>query len=290
MDNWVNSIVFQYESITVTHLTVIRTLLIVFITWGAVKLSKIFWVRVEQAHDNFNHSHLYVISRVSKVFIILIGIAVAFEYLGVDFTNLTLIASALSVGIGFGLQDTVRNVIAGIVILTERSLRIGDWISTETSTGFIKQINIRSTVIQTWDRTEVIVPNSDLVKTPVTNWTLSKSTGRITLNIGVAYGSDIEIIENTLLEIATADERIVTDGSEPEPLVLFIGFAESCMQFELRCFVNNVIDRLVIMSDLYKAVYLKFSDLGIKIPFPQRDLHIYNNNISTDHINTLPPS
>ena len=263
--------------------------MILFITWVAVQLSKIFWVRVERAHDNFNHSHLYVISRVSKVFIILIGIAVAFEYLGIDFTNLTLIASALSVGIGFGLQDSVRNIMAGIVILTERSLRIGDWISTESSTGFIKQINIRSTVIQTWDRTEVIVPNSDLVKTPVTNWTLSKSTGRITLNVGVAYGSDIKLIELTLLEIATKDERIISDGSEPQPIVLFIGFADSCIQFELRCFVRNVRDRLVVLSDLYKAVYLKFSDLGIKIPFPQRDIHIHNN-ISAEQAtgNSLP--
>jgi small-conductance mechanosensitive channel len=278
MSNWANNVIFEYGGMTITLLVVVRTGLIAILTWAAVRFSKWFWARVEQKQQNFNHSHLYVISRISTFLIVVVGIIVALEYLGMDFSKLTLIASALSVGIGFGLQDIVKNVVAGLVILSERALRIGDWIATGTSTGVIRKINIRSTTIQTWDKTEIIIPNSDLITTQVTNWTLTNETGRITLPIKVAYGSDIELVENTLLAIANNHDSVLTDKSEPLPVVLFIGFGDSALEFELRCFVDDVVNRLFVMSDLYKSVYLEFNRHGIIIPFPQRDIHIHQQD------------
>jgi len=232
-------------------------------------------MRVERNYENFNRSNLFLISRITTSLIIVIGIVVALEYLGMDFGKLTLVASALSVGIGFGLQDSVKNMAAGVVILTERTMRIGDWIVCGTNTGVIQKITIRSTIIQTWDKAEIIVPNSELVTQQVTNWTLTKPTGRIVLPVGVAYGTDIEVVETILLAASQSHHNVLTDGSEPLPVVLFIGFGDSSLEFELRCFIDDVVNRLFVISDLHKMVYREFNSHGIKIPFPQRDIHIH---------------
>ena len=257
----------------------VRTVFIAILTWAAVILSKKMWARVEKVRENFNHSHLYVISRMTTSLIVVVGAIVALEYLGMDFGKLTLVASALSVGIGFGLQDIVKNVVAGIVILTERTIRVGDWIVSGSTTGFVQKIAIRSTIIQTWDEAEVVVPNSNLVTHQITNWTLTKPTGRIILRIGVAYGSDIELVENILLTAAKNHSSVLTDGSDPLPVVLFTGFGDSALAFELRCFIGDVVNRLFVMSDLYKTVHREFGRHCINIPFPQRDIHIHHKDM-----------
>ena len=282
MENWINNVVFDYQGITITHLAIFRTAFIGIITWTAVELSRRFWRRVERNYDDFNHSHLFLISKISTTLIVVVGIIVTLEYLGMDFGKLTLVASALSVGIGFGLQDSVRNMAAGVVILTERSLRLGDWIVCGTTTGFVRKINVRSTFIETWDKAEVVVPNSDLVTQQVTNLTLTKPSGRIVLDIGVAYGSDIELVETILLTAAKNHSSVLTDGSDPHPVVLFIGFGDSALKFELRCFIYDVVNRLFVMSDLYKTVYREFHRHDIHIPFPQRDIHIQHKSMEQD--------
>ena len=239
-------------------------------------------MRVERTHENFNRSNLFLLSRITTSLIVVVGIIVALEYLGVDFGKLTLVASALSVGIGFGLQDSVKNMAAGIVILTERNIRIGDWIVCGTTTGFIQKITIRSTIIQTWDEAEIVVPNSDLVTQQITNWTLTKPTGRIVLRVGVAYGTDIELVETVLIAAAQSHSSVLIDGSEPVPVVLFTGFGDSALEFELRCFVNDVVNRLFVISDLYKTVYREFKSHDITFPFPQRDVHIHRQSEQQD--------
>jgi small-conductance mechanosensitive channel len=274
LENWINNVVFDYKGITLTHLSVLRTILIAVLTWAAVALSKRFWMRVERNHENFNRSNLFLVSRLTTTLIVVIGIIVALEYLGMDFGKLTLVASALSVGIGFGLQDSVKNMVAGIIILTERTIRVGDWIVCGTTTGFVQKITIRSTIILTWDKAEIVVPNSDLVSHQITNLTLTESTGRIVLRVGVAYGTDIKLVENILLSAAQYHPGILTDGSEPVPVVLFTGFGESALEFELRSFVKDVVSRLFVISDLYKNIYQEFNHHAIKIPFPQREIHM----------------
>jgi potassium efflux system protein len=206
-----------------------------------------------------------------------VGIAVvlALGVAGMDFGNLAIIAGALSVGIGFGLQNIVNNFVSGLILLFERPVKTGDWIIVGTTEGYVRRISIRSTQIQTFDRADVIVPNSELISTQVTNWMLRDKSGRVTVAVGVAYGSDTKRVKEVLLEVARNHPQVVVDsGRLPQPTVLFRRFGDSSLDFELRCFIHNIDNRLTVISDLNFAIDQAFRDEGIEIPFPQRDLHI----------------
>lgn len=205
---------------------------------------------------------------------ILAGV-VALAFAGFKFRNLALIAGALSVGIGFGLQNIVNNFISGIILLFERPVRPGDWVVIGNTEGYVRRISIRSTLIETFDKAEVLVPNSELISQQVTNWMLSSQTGRITVPVGVAYGSNTSQVKSVLLEIAKGHQAVVK-GSEyiPDPVVLFRGFGDSALNFELRCFIRDVQEKLLISSDLNFSIDQALREAGIEIPFPQRDLHV----------------
>ena len=199
-----------------------------------------------------------------------IGLSVA----GFEFQNLAIIAGALSVGIGFGLQNIVNNFISGLILLFERPIKTGDWIVVGDTEGYVKRIRIRSTQIQTFDRADVIVPNSELISSQVTNWMLKDERGRLRLSVGVAYGSDTDQVREILERIASEHPRVVNDGSLPKPRVLFRGFGDSSLDFELRAFIRNIDERLRVISDLNFAIDKAFREAGIEIPFPQRDIHV----------------
>jgi len=199
-----------------------------------------------------------------------IGLSVA----GFEFQNLAIIAGALSVGIGFGLQNIVNNFISGLILLFERPIKTGDWIVVGDTEGYVKRIRIRSTQIQTFDRADVIVPNSELIASQVTNWMLKDERGRLRLAVGVAYGSDTDQVREILERIANEHPRVVTDGSMPKPRALFRGFGDSSLDFELRAFIRNIDERLGVISDLNFAIDKAFREAGIEIPFPQRDIHV----------------
>ena len=175
---------------------------------------------------------------------------------------------------GFGLKNIIDNVSSGVVLLFERSIRVGDWVVVGTTAGLVTKINIRSTVIQTWDEADVIVPNADLITAQVTNWTLTKSSGRIRIPLGLAYGTDTDWVRSLLLDIANAHPEIITDGSTPKPIVLFFGFGESALRFELRCFVKDIMQQLTVVSELNLAIARKLREHGVEVPYPQRELHI----------------
>lgn len=200
----------------------------------------------------------------------LIGLGVA----GFDFGSLAIIAGALSVGIGFGLQNIVNNFISGLILLFERPVKTGDWIVVGATEGYVKKIRIRYTQIQTFDRADVIVPNSELISSQVTNWMLRDTRGRARIPVGVAYGSDTEQVKNILVDIAREHPDVITNGSSPEPKVIFRGFGDSSLDFELRCHVRNVDRRLSVISDINFAIDKAFREHGIEIPFPQRDVHV----------------
>ena len=199
-----------------------------------------------------------------------IGLSVA----GFEFQNLAIIAGALSVGIGFGLQNIVNNFISGLILLFERPIKTGDWIVVGDTEGYVRRIRIRSTQIQTFDRADVIVPNSELISNQVKNWMLKDERGRLRLAVGVAYGSDTDRVREILERVANAHEDVVSDGSLPRPRVLFREFGDSSLNFELRAFIRNIDNRLRIISDLNFAIDKAFREAGIEIPFPQRDVHI----------------
>ena len=208
---------------------------------------------------------------------IIIAILIALSITGVKMQNIAIIAGALSVGIGFGLQSIVNNFISGLILLFERPIRRGDWIVTGDTEGYVKSINIRSTQIETFDRADVIVPNSELITAKVTNWMLRDPFGRILIPIGVSYDADVEKAYNILLDIALNHPMVVTKHRQmSEPKVLFRKFGDSALELELRCFIKDIDQRLNVISELNFAIVAAFRREGIEIPFPQRVVTVAN--------------
>ncbi len=200
----------------------------------------------------------------------LIGLSVA----GFNFGNIAIVAGALSVGIGFGLQNIVNNFVSGLILLFERPIRKGDWVEVGSTEGFVKNIQIRSTLIRTFDNSDVIVPNSELISNQVTNWMLSSKKGRAIVPVGVAYGSDIEQVRSILLKVAEENDSLIHGENRWKPKVLFRAFGDSSLDFELRVFLKEINARLTVISDLNFAIEKAFREANIEIPFPQRDVHV----------------
>ena len=207
-----------------------------------------------------------------------IAILVALSITGVKMQNIAIIAGALSVGIGFGLQNIVNNFISGLILLFERPIRRGDWIITGETEGYVKSINIRATQIQTFDQADVIVPNSELISAKVTNWMLRNTYGRITIKIGVSYDSNVEQVSHLLLDIAHNHPMVMNDKNNQvsPPKVLFRNFGDSALNFELRCFIYDIDQRLNVISEVNFAIIKAFRENNIEIPFPQRVVSINN--------------
>lgn len=202
---------------------------------------------------------------------IIATISLALAALGIDLQKIALVAGALSVGIGFGLQSIVSNFVSGLILLTERPIRVGDWIVAKGEEGFVRRIRVRATEVETFDRASVIIPNSDLISGVVKNWTHADLLGRITVKVGVSYDSDPEAVRDVLLAVAAEHPAVLRD---PPPRVFFMAFGDSALEFELRCIVNDVQQALRVRSELNFAVLAQFRRAGIQIPFPQRDVHI----------------
>ena len=213
----------------------------------------------------------------------LIALLAGMSAAGFDFGNIAIIAGALSVGIGFGLQNIVNNFVSGLILLFERPIRKGDWIVVNGTEGVVKDIQIRSTRIETFDRSDVIVPNSELISNQVTNWVLSNRAGRAIVPVGVAYGTDTEKVRDVLLAVAKQNEGVLQTSAYPEPVVLFRAFGDSSLNFELRVFLHDIDKRIRVISELNFAIDKAFREEGIEIPFPQRDLHI--KNLPNDFLN-----
>jgi len=202
---------------------------------------------------------------------LVIAAIVAIATAGIDLSGLAIVAGALSVGVGFGLQSIVNNFLSGLILLAERPIKVGDWVQAGEHEGIVQRISVRSTEIKTFSRASVIVPNSELISNSVVNWMHKERSGRLEIPVGVGYESDVEHVRDVLLQCA-GEHEAVTDA--PPPYVLFMDFGDNALLFELRCYVADVGRRLSTMSELRFAIMHAFRDAGIAIPFPQRDLHI----------------
>lgn len=207
--------------------------------------------------------------------IVILATLFSLSIAGINLANLALVAGALSLGIGFGLQNIVSNFISGLILLFERPIKRGDWIIVGNTQGFVKEISIRSTQVQTFDHADVLIPNSELLTNQVTNWMLATSVGRIRLPVGVAYGSDTAKVKSILTEIGRNSPDVIIDTKEyNSPEVLFLRFGDSSLDFELRVFIKDILTSPRTTSALNFEIDRLFRENNIQIPFPQRDVHV----------------
>jgi small-conductance mechanosensitive channel len=213
----------------------------------------------------------FALSRFGRYAILVIGFVLAMGAIGFPLDRVTLVLSALGVGIGFGLQNVVNNFVSGAILLFERPIRVGDRVQIDDLLGTVSTIGIRASTVRTFDGADVTVPNGDFISSRVTNWTFADRQRRIILPVGVAYGTQPRRVIELLEEVARANPEVVAD---PPPEVLFRGFGDSSLDFEIRAFTEA--DWLAVSSDLAVATSDAFEAAGIEIPFPQRDLHLRN--------------
>ncbi|MFZ4806894.1 MAG: DUF3772 domain-containing protein [Hyphomicrobiaceae bacterium] len=196
---------------------------------------------------------------------------IAVSYAGLDITNLAIVAGALSVGIGFGLQSIVNNFVSGLILLVERPVKVGDWIVVKDREGIVRRISVRATEIETFDRASLIIPNSELVTGSVVNWTHRNSVGRLTIRVGVAYSADPERVLAILREVAARHPDVL---EHPAAIVTFENFGDSSLDFVLRVFLGDVMQSLRVQTELRVEILKAFRQAGIEIPYPQSDVHL----------------
>lgn len=211
------------------------------------------------------------VSRLVGYFVVAIGVIAALAAVGIESAQLAMLAGALSVGIGFGLQNIVSNFISGLILMVERPVKLGDFIEVGALVGEVKSIGIRASTIESLDGAEVIVPNADLISNKVVNWTLSNRSRRVSVNVGVAYGTDPHRVATVLAEACAHHSTILP---QPAPTILFTGFGNSSLDFLVHCWVSEYADHHKLRSDITHWVHDALYREAIEIPFPQRDLHL----------------
>ncbi len=200
-----------------------------------------------------------------------LGVFLAVDNLGVSLTALAAVGGVLLVGIGFGLQDLAKNFISGVILLLERPVRKGDYIEVEGVQGTVQDINLRATVINTYDDVEILIPNGKLINSVVVNRIYKQKFYRIRINVGVAYGSDTELVRDTLISVAKAHPDIL---EKPAPIVFFEKYGESVLNFRLMGWLDDARLEPRVRSDLHFGVDKAFREANIKMDFPQLELHL----------------
>lgn len=213
----------------------------------------------------------YAFTSLSQYSIVGIGVITAFTTIGFQWSSIQWLVAALGVGLGFGLQEIVANFVSGIILLFERPIRVGDVVTVDDTTGVVSRIRIRATTIINYDKQELLVPNKEFITGRLINWTLSDKVNRVIINVGVAYGSDVQQAMKLMLEAAEENENVLAD---PKPVATFEGFGDSSLTLLLRSYLGSMDHRLGTITELHQAINDKFSAAGIAIPFPQREVRL----------------
>ncbi len=237
--------------------------------------------RLNKRANALNGPQIYTMSRFIHYIILVVGFLFSLSVIGIDVSKLTIMAGALGIGIGLGLQNIVNNFVSGLVILLEKSLKVGDFIELQNGlVGEVVEVNMRATLIRTNDNVDILIPNAELIGGMVTNWTLQDNIRRFRIPFGVAYGSDKELVKKAVLEAAkNVDYTLYMPGRDP--VVWMTGFGDSSLNFLLGVWVNpsQVKRPTALTSDYLWAIDDAFRKYNIEIPFPQRDLHLRSSNV-----------
>ncbi len=271
---WLRGSLFKLGDTPVTPLGLLRVIVILTIAFWISRLLRHALDRIAARQPGANKSAFYTIGRLVHYVILTVALLIGLSSIGLDFGNLAIVAGALGVGIGFGLQSIVSNFVSGLILLFERSLKVGDYVELDSGiTGVVREINVRSTLINTNDNIDILVPNSEFVGGKLINWTLRETNRRLHIPFGVAYGTDKELVKKAGLEAA---QRVRFTLKEREPEVWLVGFGDSSLDFELVVWVDpDAVVRPAAVQALYLwEIETSLGEHGIEIPFPQRDLHL----------------
>jgi small-conductance mechanosensitive channel len=248
--------------------------LIVALFYLAGKMRKLLVSRL-LAHSRLDEGAKQAVGSITRYVILLVGLLIILQTVGINLTTFNVIAGAVGIGIGFGLQNIVSNFISGLIILFERPIKIGDRIEVDKIEGEVTAIGARSTTVVTNDNIAIIVPNSKFVTENVVNWNYTDPTVRFRVPVSVAYGSDIRLVEKLLLEVGRENPDVL---DEPPPGVRFLEFGDSGLHFELRAWSRSLVHRKgKLISSLNFAIHEKFKENKIEIPYPQREVRIRRN-------------
>lgn len=215
----------------------------------------------------------YTLARMSQYLIVIIGVFVSFQFLGIDLTGLAVIFGFLSVGIGFGLQNITSNFISGLIVLFERPISVGDRVSVSDVEGDVQEINIRSTTVKTLDNISIIVPNSQFVSQDVINYSHGDPTYRLSVDVGVSYGSDLDLVLKAMKEVAEESKHVL---EHPSYDIHLRSFGDSAWNMKLLVWIADVKNKYTVQNELNQAIVRRFREYDIEIPFPQRDINFRN--------------
>ncbi len=256
---------------TITAVNVLWSLLLVFLTFTAARnLPGLLEISILQRLP-LDASYRYAVSSVTRYLIVLFGIILAAQAIGIGWSKVQWLAAALTVGLGFGLQEIFANFVSGLIILFEQPVRVGDVVTIDNVSGVVSRIRIRATTITDWDRKDYVVPNKEFITGKLLNWTLSDTLTRLTIRVGVAYGSDTEQVTEILRRVLREHPAVLDD---PPPVITFEGFGDSSLNYMIFVYLPSLDKRLPTTHDLNSAIHRELAKSGIEIPFPQRDLHV----------------
>ncbi len=275
--SWFQHELFTLGNTSITSGSVLRVLAIVIATYIISRVVQNAFRRFANYRKSMAKSSVYALTRITHYVIMLVGVLIAIASVGIDLTKFAIFASAVGIGVGFGLQNLISNFTAGIMLLFEKTLKVGDFVELESGvTGEVKEINIRSTIITTNDNIDIIVPNSEFISRMVTNWTMRDTYRRMKINFGVAYGTDKELVKKAVLEAADRVPHTLKDTSHRPPQVWLTELGESSLNFSLVVWLTP---EAVNHPGGVKAAFLweihtSLEEYNIEIPFPQRDINI----------------
>ena len=281
-----NAPLFSLGQDPVTPLSLIVMVVIIVATWIISGRARTVFERRITGVAGMSEGTRHAIGALVRYSILFVGMFIGLRSVGFQLDAILVATGALGIGIGFGLQNIANNFVSGVILLAERPVKVGDVVHTGGVLGTVERVGPRATTIRQFDQTQAIVPNGELISSVVTNWTLDDRRVRIDFVVGVAYGSDTELVGQLIHDCIAAHPDIL---DEPEPRVLFVEFGDSSLNFRILTYVADIAQRLITQSDLHYAIDRAFREHDVEIPFPQRDLHLrsIDTGAALHHVATM---